>query len=126
MTDDDYLDQAWLNADYNGRPLYFDREGKPITFRGWAERRSSDAAVRVASTLVGKVWVSTVWLGMNHSFTGGPPLIFETMSFGDDDSELWDRYSTEPAALAGHDRVVAELAARYGVAPIHDLHPESS
>ncbi|WP_166903861.1 hypothetical protein [Mycobacterium sp. DL440] len=30
-----------------------------------------------------EVVVSTVWLGLNHSFTDdGPPIIFETMVFG--------------------------------------------
>lgn len=53
--------------------------------------------------------VSTVWLGLDHSFTGGKPLIFETMVFPkeDDFGELdMDRYSTEKQAIAGHKRMV--------------------
>ena len=35
--------------------------------------------------------VSTVWLGINHNFLGGRPLIFETMLFFGDDSigDMW-------------------------------------
>lgn len=35
----------------------------------------------VANTRIGGIWVSTVFLGINHSFTDGPPLLFETMIF---------------------------------------------
>jgi hypothetical protein len=54
-------------------------------------------------------WVSTVWLGLDHSFGSGPPLIFETMVFRSKDGPLHDlecdRYSTEVDALAGHSRL---------------------
>lgn len=53
--------------------------------------------------------MSTVWLGIDHSFGSGPPLIFETMVFSskDDFHDLdCERYSTETQALAGHARMV--------------------
>lgn len=31
---------------------------------------------------VGELFVSTVFLGLDHQFVGGPPLLFETMVFG--------------------------------------------
>ena len=54
--------------------------------------------------------VSTVFLGLNHQFGDGPPLIFETMIFspGPLDQECW-RYSTESEALVGHAAAVAQL-----------------
>ena len=55
-------------------------------------------------------FVSTVWLGLNHQYGDGPPLIFETMVFGGDgDSRECERYSTEAEALAGHKAMVARL-----------------
>lgn len=61
---------------------------------------------RVAeTTLPNGRWVSTVWLGLDHQYGDGPPLIFETMVFPgkDDIGELdCERYSTEADALAGH------------------------
>lgn len=92
---------------------YYDRDGKPLTMMQWAqmlEKRGDENYKRVAETVLpdGK-WVSTVWLGLDHQFGDGPPLIFETMvfpsrgEFGDLDCQ---RYSTEAEALAGHAQMV--------------------
>lgn len=87
--------------------LYYDRAGNPITAGDWARSFGEDR--HIASDWVGDVWVSTVWLGMDHGI-GGPPLIFETMIFGGDHAgEQW-RYPTEAAALAGHDQALALVA----------------
>jgi hypothetical protein len=56
--------------------------------------------------------VSTVFLGIDHRFTGeGPPLVFETMTFG---APRWDldvqlRWATWAEAEAGHAAVVRSL-----------------
>lgn len=61
-----------------------------------------DDYTRIGSTRIGDIWISTVWLGLNHNFFDGPPLIFETMIFGGNlDQEMW-RYSTVEEARAGH------------------------
>ena len=69
----------------------------------------------VAKTDVGvsgaKVHVSTVWLGLDHSYDGGPPLIFETMVFGGGLDLEMERYSTEAEALAGHAAMCARVQA---------------
>ena len=55
------------------------------------------------------VWISTVWLGLDHNlWSGGPPLIYETMVFpGGTYRELYcERYATEEQARAGHERAV--------------------
>jgi hypothetical protein len=63
----------------------------------------------VAQTEVGNdVKVSTVFLGLNHSWDGGPPLLFETMIFGQPDSQQ-ERCSTWEQAEKQHARIV-ELA----------------
>ena len=87
--------------------------------RVWGEKFKDLAYKRVAETTLsdGK-WVSTVWMGMDHSCDeDGPPLIFETMVFerggsGDVDCE---RYSTEAEAVAGHEAMVAKWTALVGV-----------
>ncbi len=61
---------------------------------------------------VGPIWVSTVWLGLDHRFGGpGSPIIFETMSFSKHKppghEDLTWRYSIEAEARAGHERAVA-------------------
>jgi hypothetical protein len=61
-------------------------------------------------TLANGYYVSTVWLGINHQWGDGPPLIFETMvtnpSGGWEDYQ--ERYSTENEAILGHMRAVEE------------------
>jgi hypothetical protein len=65
---------------------------------------------RVAATDLGEgVSVSTVFLGMDHAWGGGQPLLFETMVFGGPGSDWQWRYHTWDAAQAGHDKVVAAL-----------------
>ncbi len=66
-----------------------------------------DADTCVAKTEMADIRVSTVFLGLNHRFDEGPPLIFETMIFGGDHDETMWRYSTWEEAEAGHERVVA-------------------
>lgn len=53
--------------------------------------------------------VSTVFLGLNHSFTPSYELWFETMIFGGINDGWQDRYSTREQALIGHQKAL-ELA----------------
>lgn len=68
---------------------------------------------RVAETTIGKIWVSTVFLFVDHQFDKGAPLLYETMVFCQDIKHAMDehteRYATRENALAGHERIVAEL-----------------
>jgi hypothetical protein len=98
--------------------MHFDRQGQPITSRQWTMLLDDGGYRRVAEdTLVvadEPVWVSTVWVGLDMSFDfreGHVPVIFETLTFagGGEAGDLGERYATETAALAGHDRMVARL-----------------
>ena len=66
----------------------------------------------VAQTDINGVHVSTVFLGVDHNFTGhGDPILFETMPFADDspwDQLCW-RHPNRHAALAFHDQLVAAI-----------------
>jgi len=53
--------------------------------------------------------VSTVFLGLDHNFFGGPPLLFETMVFGGKHNLYQVRYSTWEQAETGHNRIVEAL-----------------
>lgn len=100
---DDYLDEM------RDPPMYFDRQGKPITLRRYEELlRRGELARRVALTNIGEdIQVSTVWLGLNHNWAPqGPPLIFETMVFGGPLDEEQVRYPTESQAQMGHRAMV--------------------
>src|SRR5690348_11829956 len=84
----------------------YDKNGKPLSLMAWATLLEDRDYKRVASSQIGQYLISTVWLGLNHNYDGGKPLIFETMVFGPDDEEYTERYSTEAEALAGHKRAV--------------------
>ena len=110
--------------------LYYDLDGKPMTTMEWtklletkrsARRKAADSQpeddpTRIGSDYVGNLWVSTTWLGLDHQYGNGPPLIFETMVFPAENGKVTDcgerfcdRYSTKEQALAGHQRVVEAL-----------------
>lgn len=95
-----------------GFGLWVLRDGEPVEepdALAWG-RWMQTADRIVARTHFGDgSYVSTVFLGCDHDFSGaGPPVLWETMVFGPgtEDEEM-DRYSSREAALAGHDAIVA-------------------
>lgn len=95
------------------RPSYYILEGQTpvpadlITWAKWFENHNNRV---VAKTSVGEYDISTVFLGMDHQFGEGRPLLFETMIFGfDEDHELYDyqtRCSTWQMAEKQHKEAV--------------------
>lgn len=82
---------------------------KPIPVKDvmqWAIEFEKKDTRRFAYDEFGDVRVSTVFLGLDHRWGNGPPLLFETMVFGMD-KEYGTRYSTWKQAEAGHKRTVA-------------------
>lgn len=107
----DAEDERWSLIDGH----HYDRSGNPISFRDWARLiaySKGNPYKRVAEDTIGDYWVSTVWLGMNHNFGDGPPLIFETMVFnqatGESDLEC-KRYPDEIEAMRGHNEMVEQV-----------------
>lgn len=65
---------------------------------------------KVRETHLGaKVRVSTVFLGIDHQFGNGPPLIFETMIFGGRLNDSQWRYTTWDEAIVGHEAAVERV-----------------
>jgi hypothetical protein len=86
--------------DASGVPLRCDDLTVWARFMGMERRR-------VAIDRVNGAEVSTVFLGIDHSFGSGGPLLFETMIFGGEHDQWCDRYSTRQEAFAGHAAAVA-------------------
>lgn len=63
----------------------------------------------IRQTNIGKVKISTVFLGLDHRFGDGPPLLFETMVFGGELDQEQERYSTWDEAEAGHEEMVKRV-----------------
>lgn len=120
-----------------GRPMYMDKFGRPLTLMEWAKLTEDLEYKRVGYTdleptilVPTRSYVSTVWLGLDHNFWPGPPLLFETMRFShesvgssilpgtyhpccefpdpEDPKERVEqiRYSTEEQARLGHARII--------------------
>lgn len=64
---------------------------------------------RVARYEVEGCTVSTVFLGLDHGWGEGPPILFETMVFGGALDREMERYSTWDEAIEGHDRMVRRV-----------------
>ncbi|HSV08577.1 MAG TPA: hypothetical protein VLI07_18820 [Candidatus Binatus sp.] len=92
-----------MSTYWDGLSEHFDRDGEPITMRQWGMLAHDRDYKVVKQEHVGPYFVSTVWLGLDHSFGRGPPIVFETMVFKEDrtDLECW-RYATEAEAVEGH------------------------
>lgn len=108
------------------RPMYYDKHGKPLKLMEWAKllENFDYKVIKQEFTPDNKYWVSTVWLGLDHGFGNGAPLIFETMVF--ENKWRWtkpdklfnmkpfkyreeqdvERYSTLIAAIHGHEELV--------------------
>lgn len=90
-----------------------------LEWGNWFE--TADRIVK-QETLPNGMFVSTVFLGLDHSFGGGKPMLFETMVFDTNNKEKYKigdveresigeemdqvRYSTWGQAEAGHKKLV--------------------
>ena len=63
----------------------------------------------VAKTITGGIKISTVFLGIDHSYDDKEPILFETMVFGGPMDEEMLRYSTWEDALYGHQQMVESV-----------------
>lgn len=80
----------------------------------WAENWEKFRRILSTKTLNGSR-VSTVFLGIDHNFSGtGDPILFETMVFGDAYDEDCERYATWDDAIKGH----WEMVLKHGGSPI--------
>lgn len=85
---------------------FYGFDGRPISdMHEWGEERRRHQRVALYET--DAVTISTVFLGLDHQYGDGPPLIFETMIFeaGTLDQECW-RYSTVEEARIGHEAAI--------------------
>lgn len=95
--------------------MHYDRQGIPITAEEWAATFNEETRRVKFDRLPNDFRVSTIWLGLDHQYGDGPPLIFETMVFhGERSADLdMERYSTLAEAEAGHARMVALWTPRH-------------
>ena len=71
-----------------------------LEWAGWFEGHIEEKQLR--NTVIGGVRISTVFLGLDHSFGEGKPVLWETMIFGGDHDGYMQRYVERRDAIAGH------------------------
>jgi hypothetical protein len=103
----------------------------PVDLMTWAKEFEDIAHRRIGLDEINGIEVSTVFLGTDHNWLGGTPILFETMVFdreaiGDQFADLrcW-RYHTRGAARAGHEAVVRALREQ-GPSALFDLDVPSA
>lgn len=88
-----------------------DHTYRPCTLMEWAKQMEDfykQDKKHVGYDDVNGYHVSTVWLGLDHNFGVGEPLLFETMVFPYQDGieTYTERYTTWDEAVAGHERAI--------------------
>jgi hypothetical protein len=99
--------------------ILIDRLPVAVDMMTWARWFEKTTNRQIAVESFENCTVSTVFLGLDHSFGNGEPVLFETMIFGGSmDGEQW-RYRTYAEAERGH--VEAVTAARIAAAKIKSI-----
>lgn len=93
-----------------------DDAGEPVpvddvqTWAYWFEStKGTDERVVARTDVGGGVVLSTVFLGLDHGFGSGRPLLYESMVFGGPLDGEMHRYATRADALAGHSAILHSL-----------------
>lgn len=77
-----------INFDFDNSRFILNEHGEPVrepdllTWAHWFEEATKSGLCRVAMDFIEGSNISTVFLGMNHGFGGGPPLVWETLVRG--------------------------------------------
>lgn len=104
----------WYDLDEAGHPVQRGESPRDIEYGGRFDPARGLRCWRVALTeAIGgtEANVSTVFLGLDHNWGNGPPILWESMAFnvpGEPD-ELVERYESRIAAVGGHQVMVAQV-----------------
>lgn len=88
---------------FNGKPV---KEPDLLKWGKWFEHNPNRT---IAQSLICDVWVSTVFLGIDHRFTMyGEPVLFETMIFAGKYDQYQRRYCNIKQSEIGHIKAVSK------------------
>lgn len=95
-----------------GNPV---EESDILKWGKWFSENNERRVIRKTKIDNGNIVVSTVFLGINHNFRDGEPLIFETMVFCINELNPMHnyqlRYSDKVSAVSGHKKIVDSIKA---------------
>ena len=87
----------WYILDENNKPV---KSTSVIEAAEWLENNLERKAVK--QDHIGDIFISTVFLGLDHSWKSNTPILWETMIFGGDHDQYQERYTSYEDALEGH------------------------
>ena len=87
---------AWYILDENNKPI----RSTIVDCGKWLEENPERKAVKQEH--IDKIFISTVFLGLDHSWNSDTPVLWETMIFGGEHDQYMDRYTSYEEALEGH------------------------
>jgi hypothetical protein len=98
-------DWYMLDEHHNPKPCNY------LQYAEWFFANGEETARRIASDTIGDVYVSTVFLGRDHRFAPGMPILFETMVFGGVLDQEQCRYCAWNEAVVGHANMIERVRA---------------
>lgn len=90
----------WYILDENNNPIKTDIK----SYIDWEIKNEPKKALK--QEYINDIYVSTVFLGLDHSFQSQIPLLWETMIFGGRHDQYQTRYSSYEDAIKGHEVAV--------------------
>ncbi len=100
----------WYKLDENNIPI----ECNIREHIAWLDKNPERKAVKQND--IGNIYVSTVFIGLDHGWKTGIPVLWETMIFGGKYDGYQKRYTSHEDALIGHE-IANNLAkkGKYGI-----------
>jgi hypothetical protein len=86
----------WYILDKDNKPI----KSNVIQCGEWMEDNPCVKALKQEH--IGNIYVSTVFLGLDHAWYGKIPVLWETMIFGGEHDQYQDRYTSVENAEIGH------------------------
>jgi len=87
---------AWYILDENNKPI----RSTIVDCGKWLEENPERKAVKQEH--IDDIFISTVFLGLDHAWNSDIPVLWETMIFGGDHDQYQERYDSYEDALEGH------------------------
>lgn len=87
---------AWYILDEANKPV----RSTIVDCGKWLEENPERKAVKQEH--IDDVYISTVFLGLDHAWESDIPVLWETMIFGGEHDQYMDRYTSIEDALEGH------------------------
>lgn len=108
---------------FHGRYILND-EGNPVPepdLMKWAQWIESYPDRQIGRITINGIFVSTVFLGLDHAFLEDKPILWETMQFNGKQDEWMERYSTREEAIKGHNDTCESVRKRFNKKHVHPL-----